>query len=413
MYFTAALLLYLLAAPLELSLLVLYALLPLIPAAHGHCARTCRQRSLCWWLGFLCFETRGCVVAFALMVYFAGTGTALLQIFGPTFVVYFLRGWTSSERGAKHPGSLREYIGVTEKHVDERRQEHMGRARNKGAVWLKFVEIEGNPIVLYQTDNEAEALEVEMFAVLWRYQRKIRERRYGIFPNGAGGTVRGAWFLRHHLQQPEMNFIALALGKVDGVEALPVLTGLRDDEWPTPHCITGEAVGEARLWFLLPPVKRHHPADMRRHMNMECFKCRTGGHLSRYCPEFFATPEKGRYVEPAVAAAVAPARPRRAAPGTGEQKDYHKNPTFDGPRCGKQDAKHPGPCDFGAEDEHETCQNCGRKRQCAAGNGGGKRRKLRKPKCGAYPNCGPARADGTCEHCERMVKKPRNTWARN
>ena len=108
------------------------------------------------------FGTRGCRVAMIMAVLFTATGTALLQIYGPTFCVYFLSGKTSKERGSKHPGSYREYIGITEQHPEERHQEHMTRANKKGATWLQFVETEGKPIVLYKTEDEHKALKVEL-----------------------------------------------------------------------------------------------------------------------------------------------------------------------------------------------------------------------------------------------------------
>ena len=64
--------------------------------------------------------------------------------------------------------------------------------------------------------------------------------------------------------------------------------------------------------------------------------------------ECFATPEEGRYIDPEVAAAArAPARRMRAAPGAGLQRNYHKDPAFGGEkRCGEPGADHPGPCRF-------------------------------------------------------------------
>ena len=264
-------------------------------------------------------------------------------------------------------------------------------------------------MVLYQTDSEETALEVEMFAVLWR----LRRQDWRPFAdNNTGGRLRGAWFLRSELKQQEMGFIAMAFGEKHGVEPMPPLRCLRDAARPARLCITEDAVAAAKAWLWSALVRRHHPADMTRHLKKECFRCRKGGHLSRYCPQLFATPEAGRYVEPAVAAAVAPARRRRAAPGQGEQKNYHANPTFDGPRCGKAGAEHPGPCYFGENDDKHRCENCKRTRVCAAGNGGRKRPRFTKPKCARYPNCGPANEDGECTHCERKVKLPRSTWER-
>ena len=367
----------------------------------------CFCRSFFWWLGFIVFfRTRGCIVASALLACCALTGTAPLDIFGPTFVVYFLRGWTSRDRGAKSPGLLREYIGVTEKHEEERKNEHMGRAKSKGADWLQIVELEGNPVVLYETKSEAEALQVEMFAVLWRYRCRTRPYR----ESGFGGMVRGAWFLRCKLGKAELDFIALAFGETHGVDAMPVLLCF-GDETPARLCIKGAVVEEAKKWLRSKAVQDRSPPDLEAHLQKKCFNCLSGAHLSRYCPLLFATPQAGRYIEPAVAAAVAPARPRRAAPGQGLQTNYHRNPAFGGTKlCGTPGAEHPGPCYFGAEDELDKCDNCGRGRICAAGNGSGRKRKFNKPKCATYPNCGPALPSGACQHCGRKVKRPRSTY---
>ena len=96
----------------------------------------------------------GCVLGLSLAVYFASVGVSLQEIFGPKFYVYFVKGWTSKGRGSRYRSVYREYIGITEKHPDERKQEHMVRASKKGAKWLDFVEIEGSPVVLYETDSE-------------------------------------------------------------------------------------------------------------------------------------------------------------------------------------------------------------------------------------------------------------------
>lgn len=350
------------------------------------------------------------MVASVLLACCALTGTAPLDIFGPTFVVYLVRGMTSKARGSIHPPALREYIGLTERHEDERKQEHLGRARNKGAEWLKFVEIKEDPIVLYETDSEQTALEVEMFAALWRFGRKnYRPYTDEELKKGWGGKLRGAWFLRPELCGPEVRFIAMAHGEKHGVEPMPPLNCLKNDTWPARLCITKAAVAAARQWLWSELVRRHHPADLVRHFGKLCFKCRSGGHLSRYCPVLFATPEAGRYVEPAVAAAVAPARPRRAAPGQGLQKNYHANPTFGGKKkCGAPGAEHPGPCYFGEDDEEERCLNCDRKRQCKAGNGGAKKRRFREPKCAV---CLRFNEEGRCKKCDRKhdPKKQRRT----
>ena len=362
----------------------------------------CFCRSFFWWLGFIVFfRTRGCMVASALLACCALTGTAPLDIFGPTFVVYFLRGWTSRERGSNNPGSLREYIGLTERHEDERKQEHMSRAKNKGAMWLGFVELEGDPVVLYQTKSEAKALLVEMFAVLWRYRRKKP------FCNGAGGVVRGAWFLRHHLQQPELKFIALALEGGHGADAMPVLPCLRDDEIPSRLCITEQAVDGATQWLESEPVERHRPADLERHLDKGCFQCRRCAvpHLSRDCPKNFTNPAAGRYVEPAVAAAVAPA-PRRAAPGQGLQRNYHRNPAFRGTiRCGDPGAEYPAPCHFVGE----RCSRCFRCDLNNARTGGRKKRKHDVPKCN---QCASFNAADECTVCFYKRKKRRDEYPR-
>ena len=353
-------------------------------------------------------------VALILAACFTSVGVPCLGVFGPTFVVYLVRGMTSKARGSIYPPALREYIGLTERHVDERKQEHLGRAKNKGAEWLKIVEIMEDPIVLYETDSEQEALEVEMFAILWRFRKKdYRPFTDTEVKKGWGGKARGAWFLRSDLCGPEVRFIAMAFGEMHGVEPMPPLDCLKNDTWPARLCITKAVAAAARQWLWSEVVRRHHPADLVRHLGRLCFKCRSGGHLSRYCPVLFATPEAGRYVEPAVAAAVAPARPQRAAPGQGLQKNYHANPTFGGEKkCGDPGAEHPGPCYFGANGAAERCLNCDRKRQCKAGNGGAKKRKFDKEKCADYPNCGPALPSGRCMHCRRMVKRPRSSYAR-
>ena len=57
-------------------------------------------------------------VALILAACFASLGVHPLGVFGPTFVVYLVRGMTSKARGSIHPPALREYIGLTERHED-------------------------------------------------------------------------------------------------------------------------------------------------------------------------------------------------------------------------------------------------------------------------------------------------------
>lgn len=336
----------------------------------------------------------GCVLGLSLAVYFASVGVSLQEIFGPKFYVYFVKGWTSKGRGSRYRSVYREYIGITEKHPDERKQEHMVRASKKGAKWLDFVEIEGSPVVLYETDSEERALKVELFAVLWRMRRRY-SRPYR--ESGKGGKVRGAWLLRTGLHKQEMDFIATAFGEKHPADEMPVLPCLRDAEVPTHFCITEEAVEEGEQWF----NRVQHPADLRAHMQKECFECRCKGHVARYCPVHHHTPEAGRYKPVPKAQAKAKAKVKARA-GEGLQWNYHRYSTYGGKkRCGEPGAESPGPCVYEGGDEY--CAVCERKALCAAGNGGARKRKFSREKCGICTTFDAVSA--RCVTCKRKMRR--------
>ena len=95
------------------------------------------------------YGAQGCVLALALAAYFDAVGVPLLEIFGPSYVVYFLRAVVRKGVKGATFNTHREYIGFTQKPPEERAKEHMDDFRKKvtGALWLDKATIEGAPIV--------------------------------------------------------------------------------------------------------------------------------------------------------------------------------------------------------------------------------------------------------------------------
>ncbi len=247
------------------------------------------------------------------------------------YVVYFIAGRTAQSKGARHVGSVREYVGYTEQAVWARELEHDGGAR--GATWLKLVELEGEPVVLWTTDDEGEALAVELLAVLWRFKRARPYR------NGCGGRVRGAVFLRPTLEEGELALLDAVLPELAPCAAL-------SQEVPAP--LSKEDVARGRAEVLQGNSALRRSADVRRHFAKQCFNCAGEKHHTRQCPLYFAAPA------PAVAPA-APAAPRRPV-FTVEKCGICKRHRPDG-RCAKCGRKwHSSSCKKFAVPRCELCK---------------------------------------------------------
>ena len=106
------------------------------------------------------------------------------------------------------------------------------------------------------------------------------------------------------------------------------------------------------------------PGDVQAHLKKRCFNPACNGkHLTRFCPLLFETPEAGRFV-PKEATAKAATR-KRAAPGEGLQRNYHKYPAFEVKEKCSLDGSSCGPFDK----ETRRCFYCKRVKTLPSGGG--------------------------------------------